>query len=117
MQEQEDWYHPKIDIISDLYGSRTMFCPQSGRDNGGDSGRVDRRRDGLLFLRRPHRKSALFLSAARRDGKQEGNGPKDERATMKMDSEVKSDIRFEISNHDYPGIRVHIASNSHFGIL
>ena len=62
---QEDWYHPKIDTISDLYGSRTMFCPQSGRDNGGDSGRVDRRRDGLLFLRRPHHKSALFLSAAR----------------------------------------------------
>ena len=27
------------------------------------------------------------------------------------------DLRFEISNLDYPGIHVHIASNSHFGGL
>ena len=30
-----------------------------------------------------------------------------------MTSEVKLDLRFEISNLDYPGIHVHVASNSH----
>ena len=30
-----------------------------------------------------------------------------------MISEVKFDLRFEISNLDYPGIHVHVASNSH----
>ena len=49
--------------------------------------------------------------------KQEGNGLKDERATMKMASEVKSYFIFELSDFDYPGIHVHIASNSHSGGL
>ena len=31
--------------------------------------------------------------------------------------EVKFDLRFEISNLNYLGIHVHIASNSHFGGL
>ena len=30
-----------------------------------------------------------------------------------MTSEVKFDLIFEISNLDYPGIHVHVASNSH----
>ena len=30
-----------------------------------------------------------------------------------MTSEVKFDPRFEISNPDYPGNHVHVASNSH----
>ena len=36
---------------------------------------------------------------------------------MKMASEVKSDFIFELSDFDYPGNHVHIASNSHFGDL
>ena len=34
-----------------------------------------------------------------------------------MASEFKFDLRFEISNLNYPGIIVHVASNSHFGGL
>ena len=34
---------------------------------------------------------------------------------MKMAPEVKSDFTFELSDFDYPGNHVHIASNSHFG--
>ena len=30
-----------------------------------------------------------------------------------MASEVKFDLRFELSNLDYPGIHVHVASNIH----
>ena len=33
--------------------------------------------------------------------KQEGNGPKDERATMIMASEVSSDLRIELSDLNY----------------
>ena len=32
-------------------------------------------------------------------------------------SESKFGLRFEISNLNYPGIDVHVASNSHFGGL
>ena len=32
-------------------------------------------------------------------------------------SESKFDLRFEISNFNYPGIDVHVASNGHFGGL
>ena len=35
----------------------------------------------------------------------------------KTSSMVKYDLRFEISNLNYPGIDVHIASNSFFGSL
>ena len=49
--------------------------------------------------------------------KQEGNGPLDERATMAIILEVIFGLRFEISNLNYPGIHVHVASNSHFGGL
>ena len=45
---------------------------------------------------------------------QEGNGPKDERASMEMASKVKFDFRFEICDLNYPNIHVHIESNSHF---
>ena len=31
-----------------------------------------------------------------------------------LTSEVKSDLIFELSNLDYPGIHVHVASNCHF---
>ena len=34
-----------------------------------------------------------------------------------VNSKVKFDLRFDISNLDYPGIHAHIASNSHFGGL
>ena len=34
-----------------------------------------------------------------------------------MASEVKFDLRFEISLHDYTGIHVDIVSNSRFGYL
>ena len=37
--------------------------------------------------------------------------------TAFLASEVKFDLRFEISNLIYPGIRVHVASNVHFGGL
>ena len=45
-------------------------------------------------------------------GKQEGNGPKDERATMVLASKVKLDLRFELCNLNYRHIHVHIACNS-----
>ena len=48
---------------------------------------------------------------------QEGNGPLNERATMAMIFEVIFGLRFEISNLNYPGIHVHVVSNSHFGGL
>ena len=47
--------------------------------------------------------------------KQEGNGPIDQRA-MKA-SKAKMDLRFEISNLDFPCIHGHIASSSPFGCL
>ena len=34
-----------------------------------------------------------------------------------MASEVTFDLRFEISNPNYPGIFMHVAPNSHFGGL
>ena len=34
-----------------------------------------------------------------------------------MASEVTFDLRFEISNLNYPGIHMHVAPNSHFGGL
>ena len=34
-----------------------------------------------------------------------------------MASEFKFDLKFEISNLNYPSIIVHVASNSHFGGL
>ena len=36
------------------------------------------------------------------------------RSNLQTASEVKSDLQLELSNLDYPDIRVHIASNSHF---
>ena len=44
--------------------------------------------------------------------KQEGNGPKDERARMALASKVKLDLRFELCDLNYPHIHVHIACNS-----
>ena len=37
--------------------------------------------------------------------------------TASMASEFTFDLRFEISNLNYPGIHVHVAPNSHFGGL
>ena len=34
-----------------------------------------------------------------------------------MTSEVKADLRIELSDLNYPGIHVHVASNSHVGGL
>ena len=45
--------------------------------------------------------------------KQEGNGPKDERATMIMASDMRSDLRIELSGINYPAIHVHVAYTSH----
>ena len=49
--------------------------------------------------------------------KQEGNGPKDERATMIMASEVRYDHGIELSELNYPDIHVPVAHNNHFGGL
>ena len=48
---------------------------------------------------------------------QEDNGPLDERETMLVVSETISDFIFKISNLNYPGVNVHVASNRHFGGL
>ena len=42
-------------------------------------------------------------------GKLEGNGPTDERAAIIVVSEANFDLKFEISNLNYPGLSVHIA--------
>ena len=47
----------------------------------------------------------------------EGNGPKDERATVVEASVANFNFIFEISNLKYPGIYVHVASNSLLGGL
>ena len=44
--------------------------------------------------------------------KLEGNGTKDERAAMMVVFEANFDLRFEISNLNYPGTYVHVVSNS-----
>ena len=49
--------------------------------------------------------------------KLEGNGPKDERATVVEASVANFNFIFEISNLNYLGIYVHVASNSHLGGL
>ena len=49
--------------------------------------------------------------------KLEGNGPIDERATVVEVSVANFNLVFEISNLNYPGIYVHVASNSHLGGL
>ena len=48
---------------------------------------------------------------------QEGNGPLDERETMLVVSETISDFIFKISNLNYPGVNVHVASYRYFGGL
>ena len=47
----------------------------------------------------------------------EGNGPTDERATVLEASVANFNFIFEISNLDYPGIDVHVASNRYLGGL
>ena len=49
--------------------------------------------------------------------KLEGNGPKDERATVLEASVANFNLIVEISNLDYPGSDVHVASNSYLGGL
>ena len=49
--------------------------------------------------------------------KLKGNGPKDERATVVEVSVANLNFIFEISNLNYPGIYVHVASNSLLGGL
>ena len=50
-----------------------------------------------------------------------GNGPTDEHAVMIVVLEANFDLKFGLSiemwNLNYPGIHVHVASNSHFGGL
>ena len=58
-------------------------------------------------------KKDIFISS--RKDKQEGNGPKDERATMIMASEVRYDHGIELSELNYPDIHVPVAYNNHFG--
>ena len=70
-------------------------------------------------------KMALFhywLSGVIRNGPQdeselEDNGPIDERATVVEVSVANLNFISEISNLNYPGIYVHVASNSHLGGL
>ena len=47
--------------------------------------------------------------------KREGNGHIDERATVGEASVANHNFIFEISNLNYPGIYVHVASNSLLG--
>ena len=51
----------------------------------------------------------------RNSEKLEGNGPIDERATVVEVSVANFNFIFEISNLNYPGIYVHVASNSLLG--
>ena len=51
------------------------------------------------------------------DEKLGGNGPTDEPATVTEVSVANFNFTFEISNLNYPGIHVHVASNSHLGGL
>ena len=53
----------------------------------------------------------------RNSEKLEGNGPIDERATVVEVSVANFNFIFEISNLNYPGNYVHVASNSHLGGL
>ena len=46
-----------------------------------------------------------------------GNGPIDERATVVEFSLANFNIILDTSNLNYPGIHVHVASNSHLGGL
>ena len=48
---------------------------------------------------------------------EEGNCPKDERVTMIMALEVRSDLGIKLSDLNYPDIHVHVAYNNHFGGL
>ena len=49
--------------------------------------------------------------------KLEGNGPTDERAAMIVVLEANFDLKFKISNLNYPSTDVHVASNSLLGSL
>ena len=52
-----------------------------------------------------------------REEKQEGNGPKDQRAPMIAGSKVRSDLTIELSDLNYPDKYVLVAYNSQFGSL
>ena len=66
----------------------------------------------------------MLLLSSKDLSQQEGNGPIDfgqqglwKIVQILVASKAQFDLRFETSNLDYPGIHVHIASNSHFGGL